>query len=312
MAGNTVQLQNSLYSVDTTYTISDLRDQFIKYGYDVPQHSKWTMRPRETHLKFFVEYCNKIGLYDVRQLNNIILDNFYVEYSKTRQKSTVNTARRVMKVFLRWVDGYKETRLRANPDSIRLVKTRSKLPQAIDDDVISKVIHAAKVQQDALIIATFREAGLRIGELVELRVEDIKDNQIQITNSKDFEDRLVNITGMLAMRLHKFAKDNDRLPQDWLFQNIYDGYGSKMTIKTVRRRVQRCFIETADMHMKPKQLRDSMAIGLLKQGCDLVTIQTQLGHKDIQTTMIYLRIENSYFKESYARSMTKSFISIDK
>lgn len=300
---------STLRNDDVTFLVRELRDQFIRHGYDVDEHSMWTMRPRETHMKFFVEYCEKFGVRDISELNNIVINQFFTEYSLHRQKSTVNTARRTLKVFLRWVDGYKETTIRANPDAIKLVKTRSKLPQAIADHIVSKVIMEAHEEQDSLIIAVFREAGLRIGEIVELRVEDVFDCQIRITESKDLEDRVVNITGMLALRLRRFAINRDSLPHDWLFQNIYKGYGQKMTIKTVRIRVQKCFMEIADLKMKPKQLRDSMAIGLLRSGCDLVTIQTQLGHKDIQTTMIYLRIENSFFKESYARSMPKSILS---
>lgn len=304
------------HGLESTYSISDLRDQFIRYGYEVIEHSKDTMKTRESHLKYFVEYCVRMGVKDVRNLNGVIVDEFFVEYSNTpskltgrpRNKSTVNTARRILKVFIRWVDGYKETPLRVNPDAIRLVRTRSKLPQAIDDEIISRVIQGCDEEQDALMIACFREGGLRIGELVELKVEDVIDGQLRISKSKDYEDRLVNVTDRLAQRLKLFAQENKRDLGDWLFQNVYNGYEPKMTIGTARKRVQKCFLEIAGIHMKPKQLRDSMALGLLKQGCDLVTIQTQLGHKDIQTTMVYLRIENSYFKESYARSMTKSFM----
>lgn len=302
---NSVLLDSQLGEVTS---VAVLVEDFNRYGEEVLCLSKETLKTRKSHLKYLVEYCMRNDLDYVYNLNNIILDDFFTEYGKKRSKNTVNTARRIMKVFLRWLYDYRELSIRANPDAIRLVKIRDKIPKALDDTLIARVIRESQEEQDALMIAVMRESGIRIGEIIELRTEDLIDTQLQIMG-KGGIDRMVNITGQLALRLKKFIKDNKRLPHEPLFQNTWAKKGGKLSIGTARLRIQRCFKDIADLEMTPHQLRHSMAVGLLRDGCDLVTIQTQLGHKDIQTTMIYLRIENSFFKESYARSMKKSFLS---
>lgn len=296
------------HGLESTYSISELCDQFIRYGYEVAQHSPQTMRTRKNHLGFFVDYCRLRGLDDIRALNNPIIDDYFVEYSKTRAKSTTNTGRRILKVFIRWVDGYKETSLRAKPESIRLVKARKTNPEAIDDTYTSKVLSECENEQDRLIIATLRESGVRAGELVGIRVRDVLRDQICVTTGKDEFDRNVFITPQLASTLLRFAEENERTGSDWLFQNVYAGYGDQMKVKTINIRIQKCYERITGVRVHTHQLRHTMAIAMLRGGADLVSIQRQLGHKDITTTQTYLRVDDSFVRESYAKSMPNSIL----
>jgi integrase/recombinase XerD len=306
---HTQALSLQLMPLETVYLISDLRDQFIRHGYEIAEHSKDTMSTRKCHLKFFVDFCTDNGVTDIRTLTNPIIDEFYVEYRKTRAKSTVNTAKRILKVFLRWIAGYKEgITVRAKPEAIELVRVRKTNPEAIDDRIIIEVIRKVEVEQDRIMIATLRESGIRAGEIVALRVRDILYDQLQITQGKDETDRNVCITLQLANTLRQFALDNNRNGEDWLFQNVYTGYGEQMKVKTVNLRIQRCFMRIAGVQMHIHQLRHTMAIEMLRGGSDLVSIQRQLGHKDITTTQMYLRVYDEFVQAAYAKSMPKSIL----
>jgi integrase len=235
------------------------------------------------------------------------MNDYFTEYGKTHSKSTVNSARRILKVFLRWIDEYKELQHRANPDAIRLVRERDTTPKAIPDEIVAMVVRGAENKQDALAIAVFVETGVRVGEIVNLQVYDLYRGRLHI-RGKGEVDRFVYVTPRLAYELEHFIESNDRINIDFIFQHVYRGYGEQMSIKTMRNRVQACFEDIAGIHMVPHQLRHSFAINLLGSGCDIVTIQRLLGHKDISTTMVYLRVEDNFVRDSYLKSMPKSIM----
>lgn len=307
-AANSAQRAIKFHQIEASYSVTDLSNQFIRYGYESRLHSKSTMRTRQTHLKQFLSFCDKLEIIDIRQLNNPIIDEYFIEFNHTHMKSTANAGRRILKVFLRWVSGYKEISLHVRPEDIALVRVRNNTPKAIDESLIVRVVQNTENEQDKLIIATLREAGLRVCEIVEIRVSDLFNNQLHVRGKGDI-DRYVYVTNMLANALRKFIDDNNRTGSDFIFQNEYKGYNDQMTTKTVRLRVQKCFKRIAEIEMYPHQLRHSFAISLLREGCDIVTIQALLGHEYITTTQVYLRVENQFIKQAYDKGMSKSVLS---
>lgn len=288
---------NSYIKELTTQTndIAALKDQFIRHGYESRNHSEWTMRTRKTHLKQFAEFCsfNEITL---DELNNVVLDAYFIEYSKTHKKSTTNTGRRIMKVFLRWIEGYKEMSVRARPEAIELVKIRDKTPKYIDHHLIMSVVAQARAQ-DALLIEVCYRAGLRISELVGLNVDDVSGDRLHIRGKGEI-DRYVYVTESLAVKLNSFIENR---PCESIFRNTHGG-DRPLSKKTAALRIQKCFAKS-DTKMHPHQLRHSFAIRLLLAGCDIVTIQKLLGHADITTTQEYLRVADEHISDQYKKFM---------
>lgn len=296
-------MQQALVNVSVA-TLQELSDQFIDYGYSVRGHSKWTMRTRQSHLKAFVTYCTLQGITDINHVNHYVIDQFFVEYTKTRSQNTANTARRVLKVFFQWIDGYKETPTKIHPPSIYLVRVKDATPKSLKREQICAAITHATHPQDKLMIAVMFEAGLRISELVNLKVSDIQRGILHI-EGKGMMERTVYITDRLSMTLSEFIRVNSRLDHERVFQSVYNGYGNSLSITTARRRIQQCFKRTG-VTMYPHQLRHSFAITLLEHGCDLVTIQRLLGHSDISITMNYLRVKDKHVENSYAAHIGSS------
>lgn len=292
-----------VYGAETT-DISELVQQYLVYCHDVRNYAADTIKTKRTHLNQIVEYLLAQGLRDITSLNNYQIDSYFADYSKTHGKQTVNAGRRILKTFLRWATDYKELRIRAVPEAIKLVRVRDRTPKALDTLTIARVIAACEIEQDGLIIAVFYETGIRIGELVELRVMDVKWNKVHI-RGKGEVDRYAQITDTLAMALEAFLKRKKRSGLDFVFQNLQRA--PQMKVKNVWTRVKREF-KKFDVDMHPHQLRHTFAIDLLNQGCDLVTIQTLLGHKDITTTMNYLRVSDHHVRTAYEKSMPKSIL----
>lgn len=290
-----------------TVSISMLADNFIERNKE-EELSPATISTRRTHLKQFVAFCREVNVDDITLINNHFIDKYFVQYRETHGKSTTNTGKRIIKVFLTWVRDYKEVDIRAIPESIRSVKVRDKTPKAIDHSIIAEVIHACPDEQDRLIIALFAETGIRISELISLKVSDIRGDELDIYG-KGSIDRTAFVTETLAKHLSEFIESEGRKPDDHVFKNTRNGYQHyPLRKETVRQHVKQHFMDIAGIEMHPHQLRHSFAIHLLQSGCDTVTIMELLGHKDIKTTMEYLRVTNQQLKSQYRRRIGKSFL----
>lgn len=273
-------------------TIRALTREFCEYCN--VRCAKRTMPTRRTHLKQFAEFCEEIGLTDVTKVNNQFISVYIEHYSKTHAKSTVSTDIRILRVFFEWCREYKELDLLLKLKAIRSFKVKSEMPRAIDFEIVRDVVRKSKNESDALLIAIMFESGVRLGEVMKIHVYDIKKESIQVHGKGD-KYRIVRITSALATRVSCYIGTSKLLPGDLLFQ---------FSESTARRHIQRAFMRFAGIEMTPHQLRHSFAIHLLRNGCDIVTIQKLLGHEDISTTRIYLRLFDKHVNADYDKTMT--------
>lgn len=300
------QFLNLANEVVDTPSIKSLVELFLQHNRD-EELSSCTITTRKTHLTQFSKFCHGLKLNDIQLLNNQFLDQYFVHYRETHGQSTTNTGKRILKVFLLWVRDYKEIDIRAHPEAFKSIKVRDKKRKAISRETITQVIRNCPIEQDRLIIATFCETGVRISELIQIRVSDFHGDELDILG-KGLTERTVTVTDYLAGALRLFITANNRRPDDYLFQNLRQSYGQQLTKDTVWRHVKKHFKDIAGVDMHPHQLRHSFAIHLLESGCDLVTIKELLGHEDINTTMVYLRVSNSYVKTAYKTHIGKSYL----
>lgn len=279
-----------------TTDIGELTKQFIDHC-KANGLAQRTIDSRRSRLGQFAAFCDKYAL-TLNDLSNQVIDQFYLEYGEGRKKSTVNASRRVIKVFIVWIEGYKEIDVRANVKLIKFSREPKKLPKYLDRDVILDAIAIAD-PHDALMIETKWRAGLRISELVAIRERDINWDELHI-HGKGANERTVYITDSLAKEL---AKAKVGIPDRLIFRNYSKhGNGEPISSKAARLHIQRVF-KKIGITMTPHQLRHSFAVELLLKGCDIVSIQKMMGHEDITTTQAYLLLFDSQVKSQYKKFM---------
>jgi integrase/recombinase XerD len=132
-------------------------------------------------------------------------------------------------------------------------------------------------------------AGLRISEVVALRLEDIDSQRmvLRVRQGKGRRDRNV----MLSPRLLALLREYWRVarPTEWLFPG--DVPGHPITAKTVHYIcVQAARAAGLGKHVTVHTLRHSFATHLLEAGTDIRTIQVLLGHRNLKTTAIYTHV----------------------
>ena len=176
-------------------------------------------------------------------------------------------------------------------------KRPKKLPIVLAPDEVSRLFAAAATERDRTVLRTAYALGLRVSELVALRLEDIDAARgvVVVRQGKGAKDRLVPLSSRLLQELRAYWQRHR--PRPWLFAGARPGtHLSVGAVQRMMRRVaQRAGLGKAiSLHT----LRHSFAMHLLEAGCDLLTIQRVLGHKDLKTTARYLHVSTQHLGQA--------------
>jgi len=183
-------------------------------------------------------------------------------------------------------------------DSIPYPKRiRQQIPRVLSPEEVVRLIDAAGNLQARAILMTLYSTGIRRGELVRLRIEDIDSQRmiVHIRKGKGGKDRDVPLCPKLLETLREYWRW--KKPKTWLFPRGIGRRGEceHITSKTVWYACSEA-ARYADLHKKvsPHMLRHSFATHLLESGTDLPTIQVLLGHQDLDSTSIYLHLSRRH------------------
>ena len=172
-------------------------------------------------------------------------------------------------------------------------KRNKKIPVILAPEEIKRMIDSTNNIKHNLILKMLYGCGLRVGEIVNLKQEEINFSEklIHIKLAKGKRDRFVKIPESLMIELESYCKLNN---SNILFPSNRGGKLTKKTIgKVVENAVKRAGIKK---RVYPHLLRHSFATHLLENGTDLRIIQKLLGHSDIKTTQIYTQISQASIK----------------
>jgi site-specific recombinase XerD len=168
-------------------------------------------------------------------------------------------------------------------------KQPKKLPVVLSLEEVARFFAAVVGIKHRAILMTAYAAGLRISEVVALRVEDIDSQRmvLRIRQAKGRRDRYVMLSPRLLALLREYWKA--ARPTEWLFPG--DVPGRPLTAGTVHRVcVQAARDAGLGKHVTVHTLRHSFATHLLEAGTDIRTIQVLLGHRNLETTAVYTHV----------------------
>ena len=173
--------------------------------------------------------------------------------------------------------------------AIPLCKRESKLPAILSPDEVGRVLSATQTLKQHLVLMTTYAAGLRVSEVVHLRVTDIDAQRrlIRIEQGKGKKDRYALLSERLVPELRHYYRVYR--PREWLFPRRW--HDLPMSTKNAWRiydaaKARAGIRKDGGIHA----LRHAFATHLLENGTDLVTIQRLLGHSHLKTTARYLHV----------------------
>ena len=172
---------------------------------------------------------------------------------------------------------------------VRCPKQPKRLPVVLSLEEVTRFFGAIIGVKHRAILMTAYAAGLRISEVVALRVEDIDSKRmvLHVRQGKGRKDRNVMLSPRLLTLLREYWKI--ARPTDWLFPGQIPG--QPITAGMVHRIcVQAAHAAGLDKHVTVHTLRHSFATHLLEAGTNIRTIQMLLGHRNINTTAVYTHV----------------------
>ena len=233
----------------------------------------------------------------------------YLKTLKNKQLSSKSSSRKLtaIKGFHQFLYIEKETD--NNPAiEIESPKTIKTLPQVLSVDEVVKLLEAIQgddplALRNQALLELIYGSGLRVSELLDLKIQDIHltTGHVRVIG-KGNKEREVPLGELSIIALRQYlTKARNKLTinstVDYLFVNQYGQRLSRQGFfKLLKKLAQNAGI---NKEVSPHTLRHSFATHLLEAGVDLRTLQSLLGHEDIQTTQIYTHISQKHLKDVY-------------
>lgn len=212
-----------------------------------------------------------------------------------------------------------ENHIKLNPAlSVDLPKYQNKLPEILSIDEIKTLLEYCSqdntpegLRLNAMIHLLYA-SGLRVSELVSLKLSDILGNKISGEVKKIFsvigkgnKERIIVINEQAVNNLTKYLAIRDNFVNKANPKNLIYLFPSSSLFGYMTRQNFAILLKSAALyaslnpeHISPHILRHSFASHLLEGGADLRVIQELLGHADISTTQIYTHLQTNHLKKA--------------
>jgi len=288
-----------------------LKNKFITYLSSEKRFSEHTVKSYTTDLKQFTSFLadefqivddiNEIRFQIIRSWIASLLEKGIGPRSVNRKISTLKS---YFKFLIR------EGVIVENP-MMKVVapKSKKRLPVFIEEDQIETLLNEVEFEEgivgerNKLIIELFYVTGIRLSELINIKISDIdfNNNLIKVLGKRN-KERLIPLASSMVGELRSFIEKN---PQNqFLFTNLD---GKKLYTKLVYRIVKKYISKISSVNKKsPHILRHTFATHMLNNGADINAIKELLGHANLSATQVYTHntIEKlkSVYKQAHPRA----------
>ena len=287
--------------------------EYLEYLEYQKGYSKYTIDNYEEDIMEFNDFCsiNKLSW------TNIVYEDIrkYLVYLKDLKKDHNNSISRKLsslRGFYKYLSSHdiiknNEFLLVHNP------KKDKKLPRYFEynelEELFNSTDDSSLGERNLLILEMLYATGIRVGELVSIKVSDINTSSKSITIlGKGNKERIVYYGEYCKEALDRYLSNGrvelNKKNSPYLFINHV---GGKLTERGVRFILSDLIKKTSlSKNISPHMIRHSFATHLLNEGCDLLSVQKLLGHESISATQIYTHVSTEHLKDVYFRSFPRA------
>lgn len=271
-------------NIDNTILLINYEEQLM-----IKRYSYNTIKTYKSCFKEFIAFYPTKTLSTIK---NSDIQNFMLHLIRNK-----NIARSTQNQYINAIKFYFEKVLRRPKEAYQWNRPRTakKLPHVFTEQEVMRIIQSIKNLKHKCIILTIYSAGLRLSEVLNLRISDIhsKESCIFIRDAKGNKDRYTLLSEKLLLTLREYYITYK--PSFWLFEGANGGEYSKSSVQAIFKRalIKAKIEKNGTIHT----LRHSFATHLLERGVNLRYIQALLGHNSIKTTEIYTHISKQNLKK---------------
>ena len=162
-----------------------------------------------------------------------------------------------------------------------------RLPYYLTQDEARQLIDAADNERDRLFLRTLWETGARVSEAIRIKLGDLSRDGVRVLGKGSVE-RVVFVQSSLVTAILLYAQEHRLEREDYLFPSRRGGHITKQRADQIIKGAAKTAGLRRNVHAH--LFRHGYAINFLNCGGRLDPLQEQLGHRDINTTRIYLRL----------------------
>jgi integrase/recombinase XerD len=240
----------------------------------------------QTYTFFVADFINFHTKKALEELTNrdveLFIEKVFIErnYSVSSQRQFVSA----LKLFIVF---YPQTKI--NDLVLERPKRSRQLPSVLSQEEVLSIIQSTQNLKHRAIIALLYSCGLRISELINLKLADfhIERKQLIVKNGKGRKDRYVSLADSFLPLLSNYY--NSYKPKIYFVEGQNGGNYSAESVRQFLRKS--CLKAKIKKNVTPHTLRHSYATHLLENGVDIRYIQSLLGHAKPETTMIYTHVK---------------------
>ena len=281
-------------------------EEYLHYLRYEKNYSNMTIDSYERDIVEYISFCDEKDINIIKAKYNDI--SSYLRTIDNKEKAST-LARKIssLRGFYNFLISLEY--LENNPCS--LVKTprkEKKLPRFFYYNELEEMFKVPNMetplgQRDRLILEVLYASGVRVSELVNIKLSDIDNMDIRIFG-KGAKERIAHIGEYAKEVLDTYLKDGyvtlNKKGSEYLFLN---NNGGKLSVRGVRYLLDNIIEKTTiNKKISPHMLRHSFATHLLNEGCDILSVQELLGHESLSATAIYTHVTTDRLKEVYFKS----------
>ncbi|MBG9733809.1 integrase [Paenibacillus alvei] len=245
---------------------------------------------KKGHVRQYISYIQERGKYTVVAREATVQINFpqnRTDYKKEVSAVTINNYTRNIKVFFNWLK--QEGELLKNPvDEIKQIKTVRRQKRGLNKQEFRALVEQFDFTKyhgyrNKVIVMLLQDTGMRIGECLELNVDDLDfhHRMILLRKTKGNTERYVYFSQVMAKELKLYLKHRDRYTDSPLL--FTTTRGTKIGIQSFEKQLKDAG-RNVGLDVHPHQLRNNFARQYLLNGGDFYTLSRILGHSSVKVT----------------------------
>lgn len=287
--------------------------KFVQYMEEVRGTPYNTVVSYERDLKKMNQYFMEQGIEDVNQLTPVMLNSYILFQEKQgRKPSTVSRSIAALKAFFHYLQ--KEGLADTDPaEELKAPKVEKKAPMILTEEETSRLLEEAKGKtpkelRDSAMLELLYATGIRVSELISLKVSDVNLQMEYIVCREGVKERIVPFGAVAKQALELYLEQGrpamTEKDSSCLFTNCSGQAMSRQGFwKLVKAYGRKAGITR---ELTPHTLRHSFAVHLVNNGADLHSVKEMLGHSDISTTQMYAQMTGNRLREVYGRTHPRS------
>ena len=237
----------------------------------------------------------------VRRITTEEIRKYLADYQQINgcSKVTVDNVRRNISSFFTWLEE-EDYILKSPMRRIHKIKTKQQVKEIISDEAIEQLRDSCLCPRDLAIIDLLYSTGIRVGELVNLNISDIKFEAREcVVFGKGDKERRVYFDAKAKIHLKEYLES--RTDDDPALFVTLDAPHTRLKISGVEIRLRELGRSLSLSRIHPHKFRRTMATRAIDKGMPIEQVQKILGHSQIDTTMQYAIVNQNNVKTSHQK-----------